>query len=949
VNSLSPAQLLSGNARDPLPDCASGQVWVIRDGIVDVFVVIDAADGLPMRQHLLCSLDKGSMVRQLSADGFRVEAVPLTHSYLEMVDQAQLKVETWETGLGQWWAGAVGGLERLGLDRAQIASFIEDCHGRMVDQGTVVAARSGLYWVESGIVPQPFDRPASGDGSLPVPVGDHLWCVAAASGLAKKLTTASLLEAGILADAALAFDHRIADLARDLVLAQAEVNEQRLDHRWERESQQFEHLMAAAVESLDSRRLEKNEPCTRTALLQACRLVADWHGIAIAETASDDERGAVDTRLRQLAMSHRFQTRRVTLQGEWWREDLPALLVFDHDGGEPMALLPGKRGPMLHDPARPGAQPVDATRAASIALHCYSFAPPFSDQTRTLRDVAQFGLAGDKTLRLLALMALASALLAVLPPLVIKILFATAIPSSDFSLVIDLALSLLVVHLTTILINIGFEGTLVRLEGKAVRKLQTALFDRVLRLSNGYLQKMPLGKIHSKWMIFEKLHANGIGRVFITAMLTCILSVFSLVIMFVLFPTSATLVLGLTLAVATFASKIGRWQLESMSKGRFLEGHYWSVVTETLRGIRKLRLAGAEGRAFNRWFEFLVERRVRFLQGLRHRNRLQVVMATYESAILLITLIVFSFEYEVNSLPMGHFMAFLAATKTFTHAVALFAAALPDFSLALNDDLPDVLPFLAGDVENPAQRKAPGHLHGNVELAKLSFRYENSSRPVLDSLSLEARQGEFIALVGPSGCGKSTILKMLLGIEQPTSGAVFYDGRNLKQMDVVATRNQIGVVTQNAGLIPGTVFDYISANRNLTLAKAWEAARLAGVEDVIGNLPMGMFTFISESGAALSGGQIQRLMIARALAGRPRLLLLDEATSWLDNDTQQRIVETLSRLQITRVIIAHRLSTVRQADRIYVLDKGRLVETGTYEALLVRGGLFSELVRHQLI
>jgi ABC-type bacteriocin/lantibiotic exporter with double-glycine peptidase domain len=256
--------------------------------------------------------------------------------------------------------------------------------------------------------------------------------------------------------------------------------------------------------------------------------------------------------------------------------------------------------------------------------------------------------------------------------------------------------------------------------------------------------------------------------------------------------------------------------------------------------------------------------------------------------------------------------------------------------------------FLAGDVENPAQNAAPGELQGNIEIAKLSFRYDGAPRMVLNSISIEAQPGEFIAVTGPSGCGKSTLFKLLLGIEQPTSGAVFYDGRNLNQLDVLAVRSQIGVVMQSASLIPGTIFDYISSGRPLSLSQAWAVARQAGIERSISALPMGMFTIISENGSALSGGEMQRLMIARAIAGNPRILLFDEATSWLDNTAQRKVIESLSRLRITRMVIAHRLSTLQQADRIYVLNQGEVAETGTFTELMEGSGIFSELIKHQL-
>lgn len=953
MNGKPRGQVFQGNARDLLPPSPKNFAWILRSGTVDVFLKSDQDDAAPIKPHLLCNVGPGGLVMPVKLDDLRIDALPLAGSQLELVTKRSLEAEDWDRGLGLWWDGLAGGLEQLGHPRAQIAWVVDDHLDRddsEVAAGSVLAAAEGLYWIRAdGAQPRPFDHDMGEDCPDPLPLTSSLWCLLPQSATVTKLGTAALIADGTLDGAVSRFNALMLHLAGTLARAGETRNEARRIEKARSEIDAFDHLIGAAVESLDGRRLTRSETDAASPLLLACRQVAQWYGITVPDPATDLQTGSADARLKRLAMNSRFQIRLVKLDGRWWQEDNPALLAFDKADGSPVALVPGpSRGLGRHDPATGEWRALTADAADRLETHAYAFHAPFAEQTRTLLGVARMAHSADVPFHPLVLMVLATSLLAVVPPMIINILFDKAIPSSDFDLILELALSLGLIQVTTILITIAFEATLVRMEGKTMARLQAALFDRVLRLSSTYLRKFPLGKIQSKWMLFEKLHASAISRLFITATLTCGLSFFSLLVMFHLFPTSASLVLLLTVLMVTFAAKTGKWQLDSMQNGAALDGHYWSVVTEILRGIRKLRLAGAENRIFNRWFGFLVERRVRFLQGFRHISRLQVVMAMYEGAILLISLAVFSFQYEGHSLPMGQFMAFLAATKTFTHAVAMFAAALPDFRMTLVDDLPDVLPFLSGDVENPMQKKDPGVLHGGIEMAKISFRYEGSPRLVLDSVTVEAQPGEFVALVGPSGCGKSTILKLLLGMEQPSSGAVFYDGRDLRHMDVIAVRSQIGVVMQNASLIPGTIFDYISANQVLSLKQAWEAARLAGVDDVVHGLPMGMFTFISEAGASLSGGQMQRLMIARAISRRPRMLLFDEATSWLDNTTQRKIVETLSRLQITRIIIAHRLSTVRQADRIYVLDKGQVVDCGTFDQLWEKGGLFSDLVRSQL-
>jgi ABC-type bacteriocin/lantibiotic exporter with double-glycine peptidase domain len=219
----------------------------------------------------------------------------------------------------------------------------------------------------------------------------------------------------------------------------------------------------------------------------------------------------------------------------------------------------------------------------------------------------------------------------------------------------------------------------------------------------------------------------------------------------------------------------------------------------------------------------------------------------------------------------------------------------------------------------------------------------------LSGVALKAEPGEFVAIVGASGSGKSTMMRLLLGLDQPMQGTIQYDGQDLRHLDSELLRRQIGVVLQNGKLFPGTLFENIMGSSQGTIDDAWEAARQAGIEDDIRGLPMGMHTVVTEATAAFSGGQVQRLIIARALVGKPRILLFDEATSSLDNLTQSVVTTSVSRLAVTRIVIAHRLTTVRQADRIYVFDKGRIAQTGTYDELIKTSGPFADFARRQMI
>ena len=257
-------------------------------------------------------------------------------------------------------------------------------------------------------------------------------------------------------------------------------------------------------------------------------------------------------------------------------------------------------------------------------------------------------------------------------------------------------------------------------------------------------------------------------------------------------------------------------------------------------------------------------------------------------------------------------------------------------------------PILKAEPEVNADKKVLTDVMGGIELNRVSFRYEDDAPWVLENLSLKIRAGEYVAIVGRTGCGKSTLVRLLLGFEKPQRGAIYYDGHDLNSIDPRSLRKKMGVVTQNGQLFHGDIFANITISApQLTLEEAWAAAEIAGIADDIREMPMGMQTMISEGQGGISGGQKQRLMIARAVAPKPKILIFDEATSALDNVTQKQVSEALDALKCTRIVIAHRLSTIRNCDRILFMDGGRIAEQGTYEQLIAKHGKFAELVARQ--
>jgi ATP-binding cassette subfamily C protein len=371
-------------------------------------------------------------------------------------------------------------------------------------------------------------------------------------------------------------------------------------------------------------------------------------------------------------------------------------------------------------------------------------------------------------------------------------------------------------------------------------------------------------------------------------------------------------------------------------------------VLQFLSSISKLRVAGAEIQAFAVWAE-------RFGQQRRHQLRSRTtanMLATFNAGLPLVCqLVIFALAASLltseQSLRTGDFLAFMAAFTIClngmlqaSQAIVRAAVVIPMYEHAR--------PILTALPEVDSGKADPGQLSGSIEVQHLSFRYQEDGPLVLRDVSLQIDAGEFVALVGPSGSGKSTTLRLLLGFEEPEAGNIYYDGQEFSGLDRQAVRNQIGVVLQGGRLMAGDIFTNIVGSSLATMDDAWEAARMAGLDGDIEAMPMGMHTVISEGGGTFSGGQRQRLMIARALVRRPKMLYFDEATSALDNRTQSIVSKSLERMRASRIVIAHRLSTIQHADRIYVLDKGRVVETGTYDELISRKGPFYELAKRQL-
>jgi ABC-type bacteriocin/lantibiotic exporter with double-glycine peptidase domain len=379
-----------------------------------------------------------------------------------------------------------------------------------------------------------------------------------------------------------------------------------------------------------------------------------------------------------------------------------------------------------------------------------------------------------------------------------------------------------------------------------------------------------------------------------------------------------------------------------------LDGKVQGLVLQLLTGIGKLRVALATERAFAVWAKKFSEQKRQFVASQRWANVLEVFEAGFPT---LATLVIFAYAGSIvagGALDSGQYLAFFAAFGLSLAAASELATAASECLIAI-PRFSRLRPLIVEPAEISEHRNAPGDLTGALELQQVTFRYSSGGPAILNKINLQVKKGEYVAVVGPSGSGKSTLFRLLLGFEKPEAGTVLFDGKAIDTLDIAAVRRQIGVVLQNGKLTSGSLYENICCGVRLPMDQVWGAAKLAGLDADIMAMPMGMHTVISEGMNTLSGGQSQRLMIARALVHHPRILLLDEATSALDNVTQAIVSASLDKLNVTRVVIAQRLSTVQRADRIIVIAGGEIVQSGGFKELSEQPGMFADFARRQLL
>jgi ATP-binding cassette subfamily C protein len=938
-------------------------VWVVYTSQVDVFTVRLEDNEVVSTRSYLCSVEPGQALFGLppSETGFGLLAVGAGETELikvskqrmqelahdpELADQIIDLINQWVNSLS--YSIAKGVLPKL-YEPLKPASEV------VLNEQVTTLPLKELVWVKhiagnSHFMGRPDLTPISPDGFLPI--SKQTWLQTASQSQLVVVDTPTFIQQDV--DwAGLNNFHRLLleCVARNTVLAeqseqdrqhyQAEVDRSRLSNAL----LNFASILnpatkVAAPESIDD------------SLFAACFQVGQAMGMTMQPHPDARAGKPQKDPLGNIVRASKVRMRRVALRDRWWKEDNGPMLAYLEADKRPVALLPvSNRRYLLYDPADGSQKPVTFDVANSVEPFAYIFYRPLPDRPLVGMDLLNFGfLSLRPELLVIILMALGVGLLGLVPPKLTELLFDNVIPGADQNQLLQLSLGLVAVAFGTTMFELTKGFAILRVESKVDGAVQAALWDRLLRLSVSFFRNYSAGDLADR--------ANGISairQVLSGATSTVLSGVFSMVNFFLLFWYSwelALVALGLTLVAVAALALASYFQIRQQRQLIERQGKISGMVLQFISAISKLRVSGTENRAFTVWAkQFAIQRQFSFSAN-RVANGLVTFNAVYPviTSMVIFTMLMYLLsepESGETPLSLGSFLGFNAAFGQFLSA----ALQLTGTAVTLVSILPiyeRIKPILEATPEVDDARTNPGELTGDIEVSHVSFRYTPDGPLILDDVSLHIKPREFVAFVGASGAGKSTLFRLLLGFEKLTSGSIYYDGQDLNTLDTQAVRQQTGTVLQHGQLMPGNIFANIIGSSPLTLDDAWEAARMAGLEEDIKRMPMGMHTIISEGAGTFSGGQKQRLLIARAIVNKPRIIFFDEATSALDNRTQAIVSQSLERLQATRIVIAHRLSTIINADRIYVFENGKIVQQGNYQTLIDQPGPFAELAKRQL-
>lgn len=720
---------------------------------------------------------------------------------------------------------------------------------------------------------------------------------------------------------------------------------EQIDKRQEQEQLHLEDAVGSfldevGLQSLSGKRVASDSRALKS-VLAALGIKGDFD--------IDEENSLVskEKMLNQILGPRGIMQRRVELKGKWWKSAVGPMLGFDKEG-KWVALLPSgmKTGYTYINANGDKVKVSDVSMREDLSDEAITFIQSLPMRKLSLTDLLKFifkSFTMGDVIRMLFVSLLIS-LTGMLIPYANKQIFDVVIPNGVKTDIIPVAALLVGAAVGGTLFNLIRDWMLKRMKELVSVRIEPAVMSRTFLLRAKFFMKYSSGELNERIMSIGRLCdlANDM------LVSTSITALFSIVYIFQMRNYAEPLfVPGLLIIFLQFLFAMTFiWFQQKQDKGYIAAStRLSSMVFDLLNGVQKIKITGSQKRAFTKWLKTYTE-------SARYEYNPPVILKISGALMVLLNFGGIAFIYMSavkNQIAPSDYIAFNAAYGMVSSAFTALIGIVPQLS-SMKPLLEQAQPIMDEVPEVDEKSKLVHSLNGGIEISHLSFRYSEDTPWILDDISLKIKPREYVAIMGKSGCGKSTLLRLMLGFETPQSGAIFYDDHDLAEVDKSSLRKRIGTCLQSGTLFPGDIFSNITITAPWsTREDAWEAARLAGIADDIQALPMGMNTLVSEGGGGFSGGQKQRLLIARALMNKPSILFFDEATSALDNVSQKIVSDNIDKMRCTRVVIAHRLSTIRNCNRIIVLDKGHIVEEGTFEQLKAKGGLFAEMIRRQEI
>ena len=626
--------------------------------------------------------------------------------------------------------------------------------------------------------------------------------------------------------------------------------------------------------------------------------------------------------------------RSITLSDGWWARCTGYMLGFMADDDSPVILVPGFTDYTFTDPKTGDSMRV-SKKAHLLKKEAVIACQPFSDGELTVKEIIRYAAnclcIYDWIYTIVA--GISVTLLTMFTPYVCKLIFSEIIPSGNIVQIIPIATLLASAAIGLTMVQVARNLVVVRIKDKVEYTLQIALMSRLLLLPTTFAKKFSPGDLSNRVLSLSRISSN-LTADFLSSLLTFLFSA----VMFIQFfiyggPLLYTGILVIAIQVLSILIEfyyVNKVQLSVNASVSHLVGLMFSLFS----GIQKIKTTGAEFRAIYQWAKAYAPS-----EAYSSRQPLPSFFMTAISYCLrFVPMIVTMWAAWHYGLGLSDYIAYCAVLGIVCNTVLqlqgivnILARQLPEIQLCR--------PLMSAIPEVKVGRQVVKRITGQIEIRGLKFRYADDMPLLFDGLNLTINSGDYVALVGTSGCGKSTLMRLMLGLEHPLAGSIFYDQYDLDDINLRSLRQFcIGICMQDGQLIEGTIRDNIIFNDPLlTDEDAWEAARLAALDGDIRKFPLGMDTPISVDGKGVSGGQRQRILIARALVRKPKVLFLDEATSALDNISQHTVVENLAKMNCTRIVIAHRLSTIQHCNRIIVLKDGRVADDGNFKELQARG------------